>query len=285
MAKLYSMAQWFMQQLTRELDPDEENTKRENLRVVAFQLYHVTGNGREEELFSITVGTKKWSGKELADRFDSTAATHASGLSGRQQYNLKAIFADETVAAAQFPFGKAGENNDIGLGTEGPTQQGFMAQMMRHVETYAKLLTVHSEAMMTRMGEMVETLSDHNQKLMAQNADAFEVIKDVIVEKAKAEHENQAGLLEYERKTKQQQMLLSLLPGLLNKLTGINLLPQSSLAEVAIQQLKETLTPEQLARIADILSPEQMVPILQMLNPEGGGQEPPTGSQPPQQVE
>jgi hypothetical protein len=270
MAKLYSMGQWFAQQLTRQYEPEVEEQERERYTCNSFVLFHVKNGTIEEEIHTQALGSKKWEASTLASRFDDMAATHASGIPGRQQYFIKAVFNDDSIISPKFTFGKAGESQDIGIGTEGPSQQGFMGQMMRHVETYARIMTIHTEQMFKMQSEANEQLQEQNKRLTDENVEAFKAIKEMVIEQTKNEHNGQAELLEYERRTKQQQFLLSLAPGLLNKLLGKEIIPQGSMAESAIAQLKATIEPEQIAKIAEILKPEQMVPILQLIAPENG---------------
>jgi hypothetical protein len=269
MAKLFSMSQWFSQQLTRQFESEIEEAERDRYTCNSFILYHMKNGTVEDELHTQALGSKKWDPATLASRFDDIAATHASGIPGRQQYFIKPVFNDDIVVAPKYTFGKAGETQDIGIGTEGPSPQGLLGQMMRHNETMMRIMTIHTEALAETQQHIIEQQTHQINSLTNENVEAFKAIKEMVIEQVKTEHNGQAELLEYERRTKQQQFLLSLAPGLINKVIGKNVLPQSSVAESVIEQLKATLDPEQIAKIAEILKPEQLAPLLQLIAPEG----------------
>jgi hypothetical protein len=259
MSKISSLSNWIQQQLTRYIEEDDDQFK-----VTSFALFHLRNGTSEEELHTVSIGSKQWEAKVLAERFDSMASTHASGLSGRQQYIIKCTLANE-APCPPFTLPKAGEILDIGLGTEGPTPVGHTAQMMRHNESLMRISLFNTEKLVEQMANMNLQLMETNTKLMNQNAEAFEAVKELIIEKAETEHKDQASLLEYQRKTQERQVVLNLLPGILNKLTGGKLLPTSSMAETVFNQLKTTLQPEQIEKIAEVLNPDQLAPLMQLL--------------------
>jgi hypothetical protein len=269
-----TMGAWFAQQLTREFEDGER------YHVAAFILYHLSGGGMvETEILSVATGGKQYTAAELSKRFNQTATTHASGIPGRQGFVIKAEYAGENTEPAQFPFGKQGENQDIGIGTEGPTPQGIVSQMMRHAEVTMRICTLSQETMMQRQNETIEQMRDYQERLMKQNAEAFELLKERAIEDAQAEHLRQKDLLEYERKTQTQAALMQMLPGFIEKLTGKSLLPQDTTTALAVSTLKKTVTPEQMAAIAGILTPEQLMVLMPLIQPSepaasGGGNAP-----------
>ena len=172
-----NMTGWITRQLSRMYTEGSEGEVLENLRVIQFELAHVRiGNMDGDEVHTIPTGSKQYTGKELADTFEQLALTHANGFSGTQTFILRARFADPTVEPAKFPFRKAGQLMQEGLGTEEPNMTGHMAQMMRHNEALMRISSNNSEMMLNRMGEMVERLMSHNEELMTQNARAFESV-------------------------------------------------------------------------------------------------------------
>lgn len=270
MALPLNMTAWIRRQLTRCYEEAEEGGENESYRVACFTLMHVYQSTQETEIQTIKLGSKQWDGKELAERFDTLATTHAAGLSGSQQFQLYAHFTDASVTSTKYPFRKAGESQDIGIGTEGPTQTGLMAQLMRLNESVIRIGVLQSDALLKQQGKMVEDLIEMNKNLRDENVQAFNALKEMIIDRTKAEHEDKKELLLIQRRTEERQKLLALAPGLINKVVGRNILPESGLAELALTHLKSTLTPEQIEQIGMALTPEQLsvlMPLLQQAAP------------------
>jgi hypothetical protein len=266
-----NMTAWINRQLTRMYEEGGEGgAPNEGYRVVQFTLLHMRQTTVEDEVHTLKLGSKQWTGKELADRFDQLACTHASGLSGSQQFVLRVFYFDESLSVENLPFRKAGESQDIGIGTEGPTATGLTAQLMRLNESLVRINTIHSDSLLKQQGAMVESLMEALQQQRAENVHAFEVVKELVMERARAEHDGSKELLLIQRKTAERNKLLSLMPGLVNKIVGRNILPEGGIAELALSHLKSTLTPEQIEQIGMVLSPDQLsvlLPLLQSAEP------------------
>lgn len=256
--KTVSMVQWFAQQMTRSIEDGE------GYQVVSFQLFHMKNGTLEDEILGVVMAGKQYEPKELANRFEQAAATHAAGLSGRQQFFIRACYVNDG-SPGQYPFGKAGETQDIGLGTEGPTAQGHMGQMMRHNEALFKASIVANDSVVNHLTGLVEQMANHNAALMKQNAEAFEILKERAMADVQRDNDESAKRLQYERSTQMRQMFLGMLPGLLEKFTGQKLLPEDTQVASAFKALKNTLTPEQIATIAGALSPEQQMIVVPLL--------------------
>lgn len=267
MAKqVMNLTAWVGAQMAKMVDEAANDTSfNEAYRVTSFMVAHSRSNGLDE-VQTINLGSKQRTPKEIADTLDQIAGTHACGLSGRQQYVIKCIFASDEVTPTTYNLGKAGESNDLGLGTEGPTPTGLIAQLMRLNEAHTRIGAVHTEAIISKQGEIIENLMTQVSSQMTENAKAFTVLKEMIIDKAIADHANQKELLLEERKTQERQKLMSLVPGLVNKALGTKIFPEGSIAEIVIKQLKNTLRPEQIEGLAQILDPEQLSMILPLLD-------------------
>jgi len=89
MNKVYSMTQWFANQLSNKPE--------------GFLLIHCIGD--EENLIFTT--TTKRSEQEFTNLFDTIATNHALKLNGRQQYIIRSM-SNEMVNAIPFCFSKVG---------------------------------------------------------------------------------------------------------------------------------------------------------------------------------
>jgi hypothetical protein len=266
MATALSLSAWIQRQLTRHFS--EAGTIEETMKVVRFTLFHVrVGSSEGDEIQNLELGNRQWDGKTLAKRFDEVASTHAAGLSGRQQFVLRAFYFDETLKCEQYPFGKAGESFDEGLGTEGPTNAGHMAQMMRHNEALVRINTVHSEALIERASHMLDRTSEALEKVIGENIRMFDAMKEQRIQQLDAEYSRQKELLEYQRKTEERGKLMALIPGLVNSLLGTKLIPEATVENLVFKQLKATLTPDQLNGLVQLLSPDQLAIVAPLLDP------------------
>jgi len=272
MAGGISMAAWIHRQLTRHYEEGADET----MRVIQFTLFHIkTSSQVGDEIHTLKLGSQQYDSKVLAKRFDEIACTTAEGMSGRQQFALRAIYEDSTLTSESFPFQKAGESFDQGLGTEGPTQQGHMSQMMRHNEALVRINTVHSESVISSLKDLVSSLGEGMRDLMSENANMFRAMKELRVQQLDEEFSRNRELLQFQRATSERQKLFALLPGFVNTVVGKKILPEGGLAEIAFQQLKQTITPDQVAGLAQILTPEQLAmvaPLLEQDSPPVQGQ-------------
>jgi len=262
--------QWIAQQLAHNLVSDDGD-KLNNLSLV-----HVkNGSDSTEEIKSITIGSKSWEPKELANALDQVAATFAAGIPGRQQFVIYADFLP-SLRREQFSLGKLGEGEfEKGFGSEPATERGFMAQMMRHNEANTRLCYQHQAEIFDRLLKTIELTSTMNEQLLKENAEVMVAAKQMVMEKAADEHNKKKELLEYQRSTAERAKLLQLAPAVLNKavlaLTGKELIPTSNIALDVLKNLSETLTEDQVKGLANILTPEQLsqlAPVLISLKEE-----------------
>lgn len=252
-----TLKQWIAVQLTNNL-LNEQNDK-----LSVFSLMHIRNGMQEEEVKSIPIGSKEWDPKELATVLDQIAATIATGIPGRQQFIIYAHF--QSGRREQFPFGKAGEIEVGGIGTEPPTGQGIVVQLMRHNEAIMRISCVNTEQIFTKLLNSMEVMGSMTEKLLSENADVLDVLKQMVLERTVQEHSHKKELLEYERGTLYRQKLLAYAPAMLNQLAGRELIPQSTAESAVFEYLSETLTSEQIEKLSTILTPEQLAPVIGIL--------------------
>lgn len=261
-----TLHQWIAKQLTHNVIVDDGD------KLINFSLVHVKSGCSSEtgdEIKTITLGSKDWSPKEIADSLDQIATTVAAGIPGRQQFVIFACYLPSN-RKEPFPFGKLGESEfEKGLATEPANERGFMAQMMRHNEAMARITTQHQIEIFDKLVKTIEITSSMNERLLEENAEVIVAVKNMVIEKAADEFTKKKELLEYQRTTAERAKLLQLAPVVINKaalaLTGKELIPVQNMAVDVLKNLADTLTEDQVKGLAGILTPEQLTQLAPVL--------------------
>jgi hypothetical protein len=208
-------------------------------------------------------GGKILSAKEYAELLRGKADAFAQDLPGTQTFQLMAFYEGSAEPQAYQPF-MAGQNLDPqakGLLTEPATPEGQKGQQMRWAEgllsqVYQRqaVMDNHSMAMITRLGEMVEKLTDDNHQ-------AFEVVKTMMMEKISQDREHEFKVLQYERATGERKKWLGFAPALVNTVLGKEVFPQSVEDTSLVESIADSLTEDQVMQLGAVLKPEIMGPL------------------------
>lgn len=239
---------WIQEALT---DDQKENA------CTAISLMHLKGMS-ETEVFTIRIGAKNWTAKDMSQTFRHKADGYSQDLPGSQTFILQAFYGkEEPEARHPFRINVAGHDVDT-LGTEGPTKMGMVQQAMRHSENLHQMLITQTGKLLEAQRHAMQSIVDQNAALMQENADSFALVKGFLADKLNAEHNGEMKRLEYSRHTQERQQLFKTLPMLLNTLTGREIIPTSTHDTELLEFLTESMTEEQLQKLATILTPEQL---------------------------
>lgn len=212
-------------------------------KISAFALVHIKGS-QEIELCTIQLGAKQWTGKELGTMFYTKAENHAEGLIGVQSYLLLAHYSDRKEPQAQKPFLVNGASEHEGLSTEGPTSSGLTQQAMRHTEAMIQMCFRQTAMLFTASNETAQTLIRQNQQLMQENKDAFDIVKQVMMQQVQAQNEQKTKHLEYERSSNERAKWMTMIPLLVNQLTGRDVFPQETGDTALVEMLADRIDPK-----------------------------------------
>jgi hypothetical protein len=251
-----SLASWLDEAMS---DQDKDGS----LSMIA--LVHMVGLQQKELHVTRFSSGKQWSPKDLATMFQDKAETYAQDLPGIQTFQLLAFYGkDQPEAYLPFTINQNIEPAN-GLGTEPPNEQGQRQQSMRHTEMLLsqvyrrqQVMDDHSMRMIERQGSMIE-------RLVQENQEAFSIMKEMMMEAATQNHERRMRELEFERSTAERKKWLSYAPALLNTVLGREIFPQSTADTALIEAVADSLTEEDMMKLASTLKPELMGPLAHRL--------------------
>lgn len=204
---------------------------------------------------------------DLANEIINAMSIEASTLGGMQNYACYAIFSeyDGTVSRCIISVDGGGlDADEDDLLSEGPNSKGQVAQAMRHSEAFARILTGSILQVTETQRRQIDKLMATNESLAVQN---FSLMKDL----NEFWDQRRAMMLEEHKvvtKTKAMeegmQMARQLLPLVINKMAGKNMLPVDKsigLSSIA-KSLYGSLSEEQIAGLNQILRTDQFMQFM-----------------------
>lgn len=227
-------------------DPDKGG--RHCTRIV---LVHMQGANGQRELHCVTLG--EGSGKTpkmLANMFEGKASNYSQDLPGLQTFNLLAFYGDATEPEAFHPFSLAGEHFHPGLSTEAPNAEGITQMLMRHLEIKEKLQTQERVSTSDTLMQMIEFLSKALIKAQEENAEAFAIMKEIMLEKTLNQHDLKMKELAFARSTSERDKLAKIIPGLVNTVSGREVFPQSTVDTQILEGIVEHADLETIQKMA-----------------------------------
>lgn len=243
-----------------------------------FVLKHVNANAKQNEVgtFDCRQVHKQTNGEkretfveQIINAIEEAAHDDAESIGGHQRYLIFAFFQNETKPLARAGFRMDAGDDDEGdeeLESEPANAKGLVAQAMRHQEGNFRtsvMTTNHTISMLQRtIDSQMETIN----ALMKGHLDNLKLVEDLVTQRHERELMSKREELNADIKNDFARKGMMLLPAVVNRLTGKNVIPGSSPGEIMINDFLETLTEEQLMKIAPILSPEQQVIVFEMLN-------------------
>lgn len=255
MSKRQTLESWIAEAIA------EANSNNE--AVSAISLVHMRGAG-EVELHTTRFGGKAWTAKDLAEMFQGRADSYAQDLPGVQTFCVYVFY--ETSASeirARHPFTANGVTDYGGLMTEGPDERGMRQQGMRLTEaivvnTFRQITTVFQASQNT-----VQQQGQEIRELRAENREMFIMVKDMLVERDRNEHERAMKRLEFERSTEERKKWLTFVPPLVNQVLGREVFPQNVEDTALVEGIAEELSkkPEDMMKLAAIIPPSMMGPL------------------------
>jgi hypothetical protein len=242
---------------------------------VAVGLWHIKASGggsAKEEIHTTRIqGTAN--ARQIAELMRDKAETFAGGLVGAQTFRVVAFYGEDTPDnwRASYPLMVNGIIEHDGLGTEGPTKDGLVAQMMRHNEAVMQQAYQQTQRMFERSDRMMGSMQTHfeslarsNQELRQESMEAWEIAKKLVLMQETDDHERRMKEMSYARSSDERAKLMKLLPALANTAFGKEIIPQSTADSAMLEAILEKVSPDQLTMVAQFLdlSPEVMAPLV-----------------------
>jgi hypothetical protein len=223
--------------------------------------------GNDVESFAIKEGFSTDDLREFRNTIIERAQSDADGMGGVQRYVLHAYLKGEPRSVGRFSFRVRGgdEEYDESGGEEPATQKGLLTQLMRHNEQNNKNLTASIGAMVGSVTRRLEAQDALIEKLIRQRMEYIELVEEM---KSK-QHDRDMALLQLESSEKRKDAIFEkvqvLVPVLLNKLIGKNIVPSDDPLVLQFKELISTLDKGQFERILQSLNSPQQISLITLL--------------------
>ncbi len=233
--KRITLDSWINEALT---DPDKAGP------CTMISLVHMQGPNGQREIHTAPI-TEGKTPKILAALFEGKAQGYAQDLAGIQTFNLLAFYGS-SEPQAYHPFSISGEAFHPGLATESPDSTGITQMLMRHVEIKEKLHVQERVTIFDALLQTVEFLNRQCSKLSEDNAEAFAIMKEIMLEKTLNQHDLRMKELAFERSTNLQDKLMKIAPAMVNSVAGREVFPQGTADTAILESVAEHITPDML---------------------------------------
>jgi hypothetical protein len=188
----------------------------------------------------------------IAARFRHKAQTFAQDLVGVQTFCVLAFYGETNEPGAKHPFTTSGQLDFNGLATEGPTEAGQKQQNMRLTEAIVQGSFRQNATTFDMMIRMFDTMTRVNAKLVEQNNDAFEMLKEVSM--ARMTDNNDFQLKMHDRKMIGK--MIEMAPALVNNMAGHDIFPENTADSALLEAIADELTPEKIMALQQIIPPK-----------------------------
>lgn len=242
-----------------------------------FVLKHVNSNAKQNEVQSFDCRTihKQTDGEkretfieQLIAGIEEAAHDDAESLGGHQKYLIFAYYQNETKPLARAGFRMDAGDDDEGddeLESEPANAKGLVAQAMRHQEGNFRTAVMSTNHIINMMQRTIDTQQETINNLLSGHLNNLKLVEDLVSQRhgreldAKREDFNQSIKNDFAQKA------LKLLPAVVNRFAGKQILPGESPKDVMLQDLARSITQEQMMQLAQHLKPEQQMIIFELL--------------------
>jgi hypothetical protein len=242
-----------------------------------FVLKHVNANAKQNEVQSFDCRTihKQTDGEkretfieQLIAGIEEAAHDDAESLGGHQRYLIFAYYQNESKPLARTGFRMDAGDEDEGdeeLESEPANAKGLVAQAMRHQEGNFRTSVLATNHIINMMQRTIDTQQETINNLLSGHLNNLKLVEDLVSQRhgrelaAKREDFNQSIKNDFAQKA------LKLLPAVVNRFAGKQVLPGETPKDVMLQDLAKSISQEQMMQIAQHLKPEQQMIIFELL--------------------
>ena len=230
----------------------------------ALSLVQVQGMATDE-VHTVKLEGKSFPAKQWAEQFQYKAEQRAANLHGTCFFKMLAFYGGSNTPSASFPLRvEEGGNAEFygGMG-HAPTKDGFMAQMMHHMEVRHGQILQREERIDSAYQGMVASLYQRNQllegaigNLVKENLEAVSFVKTLILEKVEGDHKRKMEELAYSRASDERKKWMSFAPALVNTIAGREVFPQSIEDTALVNGIVDNIKVEDLPKLMPLFPPE-----------------------------
>ena len=240
----------------------------------AISLVHARSMGvGTEEVHTKEITTTTASSAQLGTFFVNKACAYAQDMPGLQTFRLLAFY-NTTAAAptndvpgsfktpneprASFTFtvfeGQLTAGEQAPWSKHEPSQQGLLAQLMKHNE---QIMGNYTGLVQGMMGMLMHQNVEHQKEKMEMNV----IMRDVLLTMKKEDHAMKMEQHKFQRESEERQMFARALPHLLNSVTGREVVPEAHGDSQLIEAIALKIEPQQLQMLAQmgIFTQEQIL--------------------------
>jgi len=255
------LERWLRQQILVQED--------ERGRCKRIALCHVVSGKLGQEIASFKVPSKSLEDDyfgETISAIDTSIVDDAEPLGGVQTYVVFPYFEGSSKPGSRFTIREVSTSveDPESIESEPATKTGLLSQLMRHNEANARTSALALGTILNTLRTTNQRQADTIEKLLTDRQANFETM-----EKLRSEETERSLLMKREEasekfKTDMMEKFTLLLPVVVNKIAGKNLLPGKTGTETVIQGLFESIDQEQLTKLQTIMRPEQIAAMLEI---------------------
>lgn len=248
--KRVTIEQWITEAFSDKDKPNE---------LTVLSLMYIKPNGAQEEVHSKSLAGATHNPKTLAEFFLNKATGYCQDLPGISTFKLLAFYGMDQPQAT-FPFtiaeGDLTASGDLAFSRHEPSEKGLLAQLMKHNENLMSMITTVTQTFLVQ-----GTLREN--KLREEVTEAQSIVRDVIFNMKKEDHEHKMAQLKFQRESEERAMMAKALPALLNQVTGRDVIPQATVDSQILDLLAHKVKPEHMQLLVQLgLLNEQQAAML-----------------------
>lgn len=227
-------------------------------------LVHMVGQQQKEIHTTRFSSGKSWAAKDLAEMFKGKAETFCQDLPGVQTFQLLAFYGGRNQAESALPFivNSLADHHQSGLSTESPTAEGRMMQNMRQSEMVFQQTYRRQQQQDEYTLRLLDIQNRMISETMTENREFFGMVKEMMTAAALNQHQHRMAELEYERSSTERKKFMTFVPPLINTILGREIFPQSTEDTALIESIAESLTEEDVMKVAGVVKPELLGPLM-----------------------
>jgi hypothetical protein len=226
-------------------------------------LVHMVGQQQEELHTTKFSSGKSWTARQLAEMFRDRALTYCQDLPGNHTFCLFAFYGGRSEPEAKHPFMIHSQADSAMIsGTEPPTPEGRMMQSMRQSDNIFNQVYRRQQTLDDFSLRFMAVQNDFLEKTLQDNREMFTIMKDMMANAALNQHQHRMEEMKYERSTEERKKFITFLPALVNTILGKEVFPQSTEDTALIESIADSLTEEDVAKVASVVKPEMLGPLM-----------------------
>jgi hypothetical protein len=226
-------------------DPDKLDALGDVKPCTAIAALHVAGNGvgtKEVHAVPLPPG-KTYNPRTIANKIKDKIEAFAQDLgNGSHQFLVHAFYGGEQQASATHPLrtidGQLIAGDDWARVAEQPNEKGLLAQMMRHLEH-------KDEVIMQLFRGTVGQWSEERHKLQAEVNEAYQIVREVVMQRDNQQHAMAMEQQKYARETQERKALMGMVPAIANGLTGKEIFPKANADTAMLDAMCKNVSPDQ----------------------------------------